>query len=576
MPQLYYSSNAASATLSTSLASAASGSTGTLVVSSITGYPVNFPFTILVDWNTASAEVITVTQAATGTGPFTYSNVIRGDDGTAASAHTAPTATINHGVSARDFQKKRSLENVLTYGADPTGSASVLTPFANAIAAAAAAGTDSSVLIPAGLYNGAGWVIKNVSNFYVEGRQIGSIGWGANASHDTGSQINTGSGTDGVQIYSDGTAETQGVWFKALSFVGSNTNAVVHYGGRQRRCGGEDVYIQNTNAATGAYAMILDAGLVNFNSENQIFHRYSLVGAYAALGISTSSGASWKANDTDWYDLVTASTGPYSVINNDGSNHNFYNFYDRSSPSIATVWNQNGILYFHGGEDLNNAAGGATHLVASGGVTILHDRAVTDTGGQTTLVVQGRLIMEGRCRASGIANVTGTLDITDPRLSISNLTITGNGTVYMAPGYNTGSNPSFAAGWTGNIIYVPLPAVQASNRQSAQTGTSTVSWTPPKQNSRVRISVMVRVTTAGTSTVCNLTMTAFGGAPISQSLPLMKIDGSTTALVLSATANGTYVGTFFMDTDASGTAVQVQLVGTGSTYTYSIAIEQLS
>ena len=52
---------------------------------------------------------MTVTQAATGaTGAFTYANCVRGDDGTAAPAHTVPEATVAHGVSARDYTEPQT------------------------------------------------------------------------------------------------------------------------------------------------------------------------------------------------------------------------------------------------------------------------------------------------------------------------------------------------------------------------------------------------------------------------------------------------------------------------------------
>jgi hypothetical protein len=132
LTQLYYSSAAGSTTLSVALFSAASGSVGSITVASIGGNPPYFPFTLLVDWNTPLAEAITITQPATGTGPYVYANCIRGDDGTAAVSHGVG-ATVVHGVSARDFQKHPMVENVLTYGADPTGVADSTTAFQDAI-----------------------------------------------------------------------------------------------------------------------------------------------------------------------------------------------------------------------------------------------------------------------------------------------------------------------------------------------------------------------------------------------------------------------------------------------------------
>jgi len=102
-PNRYYTSDAVPTTLAASLLSVTPGATGSVQVASITGYPVSFPFTLLLDWGTSSQEVVTVTQAATGSGPYTYAACVRGDDGTLAPAHTAPMATVVHGVSARDF-----------------------------------------------------------------------------------------------------------------------------------------------------------------------------------------------------------------------------------------------------------------------------------------------------------------------------------------------------------------------------------------------------------------------------------------------------------------------------------------
>jgi len=107
-PNRYYSSDATATTLAASLSSVTPGSSGTVEVTSISGYPVTYPFTLLLDWGTDLAEVATVTQAATGSGPYSYANCVRGDDGTQAPAHAAPAATVVHGVSARDFAEPQA------------------------------------------------------------------------------------------------------------------------------------------------------------------------------------------------------------------------------------------------------------------------------------------------------------------------------------------------------------------------------------------------------------------------------------------------------------------------------------
>jgi hypothetical protein len=106
-PNRFYTSDAQPTTLGASLASVTPGTTGTIELASITGYPTQYPFTLLLEWGTASQEVATVTQAATGTGPFTYANCVRGDDGSASPAHASGAAVV-HGDSARDFAEPQA------------------------------------------------------------------------------------------------------------------------------------------------------------------------------------------------------------------------------------------------------------------------------------------------------------------------------------------------------------------------------------------------------------------------------------------------------------------------------------
>jgi len=91
----YYSSSAASTTLTSSVTNAATG----IVVGAITGFPVAYPYTLILDPETSSEEVVSVTA---GTGVSL--TVTRGVDGTVALAHTG-SAPVKHGVSARDFDE---------------------------------------------------------------------------------------------------------------------------------------------------------------------------------------------------------------------------------------------------------------------------------------------------------------------------------------------------------------------------------------------------------------------------------------------------------------------------------------
>lgn len=96
MARRYYSSVAVPTTLSSSVTDSAT----TLPLAASTGFPSSYPFTLIVDEDTAYEEVVTVT-ASLGGNSFT---VTRGVDGTTAQAHSAGAAA-RHGFSKRDLDE---------------------------------------------------------------------------------------------------------------------------------------------------------------------------------------------------------------------------------------------------------------------------------------------------------------------------------------------------------------------------------------------------------------------------------------------------------------------------------------
>lgn len=101
MPRRYYSSTAARTTLSSGINS----SVTSITVASTSGFPASYPYTLIIDQDLVTEEIVTVT-AASGT----TLTVTRGEDGTAAVAHSA-SAPVNHGVSARDFDEANAFVN---------------------------------------------------------------------------------------------------------------------------------------------------------------------------------------------------------------------------------------------------------------------------------------------------------------------------------------------------------------------------------------------------------------------------------------------------------------------------------
>ncbi len=101
----YYSNTAAEATL---LVGVTSGETA-LSVDTVAGFPVQFPFTVVIDPDSASAEVVTVTNVV-----GTVLTVTRAEDGTAAVTHSTGASVI-HSHSARDWADSREHEDA-TFG----------------------------------------------------------------------------------------------------------------------------------------------------------------------------------------------------------------------------------------------------------------------------------------------------------------------------------------------------------------------------------------------------------------------------------------------------------------------------
>lgn len=89
----YYSSTA----VKTALTSPITNSATTMTVGSVSGFPGSFPYTLILERDTALEEVVTVTAA----GGLTLT-ITRGSDSTSGVGHAAG-AVVEHGVSARDY-----------------------------------------------------------------------------------------------------------------------------------------------------------------------------------------------------------------------------------------------------------------------------------------------------------------------------------------------------------------------------------------------------------------------------------------------------------------------------------------
>jgi hypothetical protein len=101
----YYSSTASEKTLSSAVTNTASS----ITLNNLTGLPASYPYTLVLDPDQASEEIVLVTGLSSGTtlnvtrGTDTYQGVT-GGNGTAKQAHNAG-AVVKHMITARDLQE---------------------------------------------------------------------------------------------------------------------------------------------------------------------------------------------------------------------------------------------------------------------------------------------------------------------------------------------------------------------------------------------------------------------------------------------------------------------------------------
>ena len=91
----YYSSTA----VDTTLTGAVNGSATSITVAATSGFPASYPYTLALDYDNASEELVNVTAAAGLT-----LTIVRGQDGTSGTAHSAG-AVVKHVISGRDLRE---------------------------------------------------------------------------------------------------------------------------------------------------------------------------------------------------------------------------------------------------------------------------------------------------------------------------------------------------------------------------------------------------------------------------------------------------------------------------------------
>ena len=195
MASRYYSAVAQDTTITNTITS----SSTSVTVAGVTGYPSTYPFVLALDYNTASEELVTVTNVA----GLTLTLGTRGYNGTTAMAHN-PGAVVRHVITAQDLTDAQNHYDATTsvHGIADTSKLAVnLTLNTQTGTAYTLVATDASKLIT--LNNSSAIAVTVPAGVFTIGQQINVQGIGAGA----------------VTIQGDGTT--------VLTSTGSTTNAPV-------------------------------------------------------------------------------------------------------------------------------------------------------------------------------------------------------------------------------------------------------------------------------------------------------------------------------------------------------------
>ena len=111
----YYSANAVDNTLAASITS---GSTSMVLNTSPIGYPTNYPFTLAIDYNTATEELVQVTAVSGTTVTISRANAGLGSNTVGTAAAHGVGAVVRHVITAQDLTDAQNhYATALTAGA---------------------------------------------------------------------------------------------------------------------------------------------------------------------------------------------------------------------------------------------------------------------------------------------------------------------------------------------------------------------------------------------------------------------------------------------------------------------------
>lgn len=152
-------------------------------------------------------------------------------------------------------------------------------------------------------------VYNGDTNFAIESAMSGSIGYSGEI-FEPGGYIDTGSSADGIQVYATSSTATAGIVFRNVAFVGQNSNAMIHFGGRQRGCTMQNCFALNKLGFSATFAGTTGTELSSFTGSQSLPVSALPSGVTSGTVIVSTTNASLPGLGLLTFDGVTAGSPP--------------------------------------------------------------------------------------------------------------------------------------------------------------------------------------------------------------------------------------------------------------------------
>lgn len=447
-PSRYYSSTAAKTTLADSISSSATS----LTLSAASNLPAQYPYTLILEKDTANEEVVEVT----GLVGSSY-QITRNIDNSGAKAH-AVGANVEHGVSARDFADSR-LHEVATTGVHGITGDVVGTGGAQTIT-----GTktfSSAIITSAGNLNMATYRITNIPTT-------------PTSSTDA---VNQAYVTSISGSASDAAASAASAAISASSAATSSSSAALSASAAATSAANAST--SSSSAATSASSAATSAASAATSRSSAATSASSAAASASAAATSETNAAAYELSANNW---ATKTTGP--VAGGEYSAKYHAQLSAASASSAATSVSSAATSASSAATSASSAANSATTVagqVASGLVRDMGLITQTDTSTGTWIYLSSLETNVNASAASAAlsassAATSASSASTSASNALTSASSAATSAASAAASASAASSSATAAASSAAAAAAVIPSQSGNNGKYLKTDGSTASW----------------------------------------------------------------------------------------------------